>query len=787
MERVNIFAPQTLARDFTAGIVVFLVALPLCLGIALASGAPLFSGLLAGIVGGIVIGAFSGSHTSVSGPAAGLTAIVATQIGALGSFEAFLLAVVVGGVIQIGLGLAKAGFLAAFFPTSVIKGLLAAIGIILILKQLPYVLGHQSFEPGPEHRELEGDLSYNQPGHENPFLSLLELLEGEYHYGPLLIGLFSIAFLVSWDKIKTLKTSLVPAPLLVVLMGVGGTLIFNRVGGIWGVGEEQHVQVPVAESIGEFVGFLTLPDFAQLLSFAGVWAIMGAGLTIAVVASLETLLNCEAVDNLDPKKRSTPANRELLAQGIGNVTCGLIGGLPVTSVVVRGSVSVGAGAQTKLSAMVHGWLLLGFVMLLPQYLNMIPLSCLAAILMVTGFKLASPKLMRQMWHEGKSQFLPFIITVIAIVMTDLLIGILIGLGVALAFILYSNYRRSIHRVSEKHICGEILRIELPNQVSFLNRPALERVLRSVPEGGHVLLDATHTDYIDPDVLHLIRDFKDNVSQLQGCHVSLRGFRSEYKLEDQIQFVDFTTRELQRDLTPAKVVTLLKEGNERFRKDQRLARDWRQARETANGQFPMAVIVSCMDSRLSTETIFDLGIGDVLNICLAGNSIDGTNAIASAEYGCAISGTRLILVLGHTNSSVIRAIVEASTCTDEEVADRWGTHFKNVVENIRPSIDEEIAQRFDELSAEEQEQFVDEVSLKHVKRSIMLLMEESDTIRLLVDSAKLGIAGAMYDLRDGRITFPPECTIGFKLPTLPQTVDHRPQELYASPYDTVESA
>jgi len=780
MERTNMLAPKTIARDFTAGIVVFLVALPLCLGIALASGAPLFSGLLAGIVGGIIIGALSGSHSSVSGPAAGLTAIVATQIAGLGSFEAFLLAVVVAGVIQIGLGLAKAGFLAAFFPTSVIKGLLAAIGVILILKQLPYVLGHQSFDK--QHHELAGDLSYNQPGHENPFLSLMELFDGEYHIGPLLIGLISIAFLVGWDKVKFLKSSLVPAPLLVVLFGIGGTMFFNQMGDLWAVGGKQLVDVPVTGSVGAFLGQLTMPDFSQILNIS----VLIAGVTIAVVASLETLLNCEAVDNLDPKKRSTPANRELLAQGIGNVTCGLIGGLPVTSVVVRGSVNIGAGAQTKLSAMFHGWLLLGFVMLLPQYLNMIPLSCLAAILMVTGFKLASPKLMRQMADEGRSQFLPFIITVIAIVMTDLLVGILIGLGVALTFILYSNYRRSIHRVSEKHIGGEILRIELPNQVSFLNRPALERVLRSVPEGGHVLLDATHTDYIDPDVLHLIRDFKDNVSQLQGCHVSLRGFRSEYKLEDHIQFVDFTTRELQRDLTPAKVVTLLKEGNERFRKDQRLARDWRQARETANGQFPMAVIVSCMDSRLPTETIFDLGIGDVLNICLAGNAIHGPNAIASAEYGCAISGTRLILVLGHTNSSVMRAIVEASICDDEEIADRWGAHFRHVVDNIRPSIDEEIAQRFHELSPEEQERFVDDVSLKHTKRSILLLMEESETIRRLVESGKLGIAGAMYDLRDGRITFPPECAIGFELPQLPVTVDHRPQKLFASPYDTVDS-
>ncbi len=497
----------------------------------------------------------SGSHTSVSGPAAGLTAIVAVQISILGSFESFLMAVVIAGVIQIALGAARAGIIAAFFPTSVIKGLLAAIGVILILKQLPYVLGHQSFTK--EHVEIEGDLTYNQPGHENPFMSLLELLDGEYHLGPLLIGLVSIAFLIMWDKIAALKKSPIPAPLIVVVLGILAAYGFNSLGGMFSIGAKQHVQVPVAQDLASFIGFLTLPDFSALKSPA---VYIGA-FTIAIVASLETLLNLEAVDKIDPKRRESPANRELIAQGIGNMIAGSIGGLPMTSVIVRSSVNINAGGQTKLSAIIHGFFLLGFVCFIPNLLNMIPLSCLAAILMVTGFKLASPKLVQQLYSEGRYQFLPFVITVIAIVMTDLLIGILIGLGVALTFILYSNYRRPVRRVLEKHIGGDVLHIELANQVSFLNRAALERTLRSVKAGSHVLLDARQTDYIDPDILSLIRDFKENISTAHGVRVSLRGFRPKYHLQDDFQFVDYSTRELREKLDPQMyVVYCWKETN-----------------------------------------------------------------------------------------------------------------------------------------------------------------------------------------------------------------------------------
>jgi carbonic anhydrase/SulP family sulfate permease len=620
-------APGIIVRDLTAGISVFLVALPLCLGIALSSEVPsLFSGLVAGIVGGILVGFLSGSHTSVTGPAAGLSAVVAYQVGALG-FESFLLAVMVAGFVQLLLGIARAGFLAAFFPSSVIKGLLAAIGVLLILKQIPHVVGHDT--------DPQGDMSFNQPDHENTFSEFLAMIE-DLHPGAAFIGLASIALLVIWDRSKMLKASNVPAPLIVVVLGFCVNLLFDYLGAPWDIESSHLVKVPVATSLPEFLDFFQRPDFSQ-------WrnpAIYTAGLTLATVASLETLLNVEAVDKLDPRQRVSPPSRELVAQGIGNMVAGFLGGIPMTAVIVRGSVNINAGGQTKLSAIFHGVLLLLSVMFLPTFLNQIPLSCLGAILLVTGIKLASPALVKQMWDGGRYQFLPFAVTLVAIVMTDLLKGILIGLAVSTSFILYSNLRRPVRRIVEKHIGGEVLRIELANQVSFFNRAALEKILRAVPRGGHVLLDAANTHYIDPDILDLIRDFREKIAPAHGVQVSLRGFRHKYLLQDEIQYVDYSTRELQEQLTSAQVLQLLKEGNERFRTGHRLTRDLgRQLDETAKGQHPLAVILSCIDSRTPAEIIFDLGLGDIFSVRVAGN-VASPKILGSIEYGCAVAGAKL---------------------------------------------------------------------------------------------------------------------------------------------------
>ncbi len=419
------YSVSTLSSDLPAGLVVFLVALPLCLGVALASDAPLFSGVLAGIIGGLVVGSLSGSHTSVSGPAAGLTAVIAAQIALLGSFEALLLAVLIAGIIQIVLGIIRAGSIAVFVPASVIKGLLAAIGLILILKQIPHLFGHDA--------DPEGEMSFMQKDQENTFSELIELF---YHIQPsaLIIGLTCLLLLITWERSQWLRKSLIPGPLAAVLVGMGLNLFTRHWGGMWLIEPSHLVQVPESENIAGFLGFLTMPDFSAIADSR----VYVAGLTIAIVASLETLLNVEAVDKLDPQKRTTPTNRELVAQGVGNVIGGLIGALPVTSVIVRSSVNISSGGKTKVSSVFHGMLLLVSVMLFPNILNMIPLSALAAVLIVTGFKLAKPSLFKQMWREGPNQFLPFVVTVGAIVFTDLLTGILVGLAFSILFILRSN-------------------------------------------------------------------------------------------------------------------------------------------------------------------------------------------------------------------------------------------------------------------------------------------------------------------------------------------------------------
>lgn len=619
----------TLPRDITASIAVFLVALPLCLGIALASNAPLFSGIISGIIGGIAVGVLSGSHKSVSGPAAGLTAIVAAQIAALGGFEPFLAAVAIAGVMQILMGTFRLGFIAAFFPTSVIKGLLAAIGLILILKQIPHVLGHDA--------DAEGEMSFQQPDSQNTFSELLATAS-DILPGATLIGLLSILLLIGWDKVKALKKLPVPPALVVVLFGVGVNLLLRRLGHAWEIKASHLVQVPVAASLGDFAGFLQTPalsHFANPLVYK-------AAFTVALVASLETLLNLEAVDKIDPDQRQSPPNRELVAQGIGNLMSGLAGGLPMTSVIVRSSVNINAGGRTKLSAILHGLLLIGCVVTVPQWLNEIPLSALAAILIVTGFKLASPKLFREMWKEGRPQFLPFAITIAAIVFTDLLTGVIIGLGISILFILHSNLRRPLRRIVEKHAGGDVLRIELANQVSFLNKAALERTIHEVPRGGRVIIDARKTDYIDPDIRDLLSDLRDTTAAAHGIELGFLGLKDHNVSDDDVQFVDFSSLEKRSELTPAGVLGILKAGNERFVEGHSIRRDARPASEPTA---PIAAILSCSDSPLSPDLVFDTAPGEIACVSVAGHAATDITATSLAK-ACSAGAARLLVVLDH---------------------------------------------------------------------------------------------------------------------------------------------
>lgn len=735
----QLYSPANIRRDLLSGTVVFLVALPLCLGIALASNAPMVSGLIAGIVGGLVIGVLSGSHTSVSGPAAGLAAIVVVQLQTLGSFPAFALAVTVAGVLQLLLGVARAGFLAAFFPTSVIRGLLSAIGILLILKQAPHVVGH---DPDPL-----GEMDFSQPDGKNTFTELLATLF-DVHAGAALVGLSSIAILVLWEKVKALKNTGIPAPLIVVGLGLGlGALLQGR-GPTLEIGAGHLVQMPRFDSLGDLSRVLDFPDFSQLLNPQ----IYLAAITIAIVASLETLLNLEAVDKIDPQQRNSPPNRELFAQGAGNVVSGLLGGLPVTSVVVRGSVNVGTGNKTRLSAIFHGVLLVLSVLFFADFLNRIPLACLAAILLVTGFKLASPNLFRTMWSAGRTQFLPFIATILAIVFIDLLVGVIVGLVVSITFILYSNFRRPIRKVLEHHLGEDVLRIQLANQVSFFSRPALEKSLESIPTGGHVLIDARETDYIDPDVLDLLKEFRDKVAPARSVDVSLVGFKDQYDvLADQIQFVDYTSRDLRSKIEPSRILEMLKQGNERFLLGKRIERDlMRQVEATAPGQAPLAVILSCIDSRTPAELVFDLGIGDIFSVRIAGNVARG-KILGSMEYGCKVAGAKLLVVMGHTSCGAVTAAVDLHQLGQRASEATGCSNLDNLISEIQPSIDESRLVPLD-APQEERRKACDHVSRLNVLHTMARARELSPTLTQLLESEAILMVGALYDVSSGAVSF-----------------------------------
>ena len=505
--------------DLLSGMVVFLVALPLCLGIAIASGAPPFAGIIAGVIGGIIVGYLSGSNVSVSGPAAGLIAIILVAITDLG-YETFLVAVVIAGIIQLSLGLVKAGTISSFFPTSVIEGMLVAIGIIIIKKEIPHAIGYD--------KAHEGDWFALEKGSETGFFTEIINSINYAHLGAIIITVVSLCILVAFNKITFLKKiKAIPGALIVVVVGIIINELFKATGSELIITQDHLVTLPTASSFGEFFNQFTTPDFSGFTQ-TKVWVI---GVTIAIVASIETLLCLEAGDKMDPLKRFSSANTELKAQGIGNILSGLIGGLPMTSVIVRTSANVNAGARSKLSAIAHGLFLLLAVVVIPGLLNKIPMACLAAILIMIGLRLASPKVFRHMWHTGKHQFIPFIVTVVAIVFTDLLKGVGVGLAVSVIFILRGNMKLAYFFKKEKHHKGETIHIDLAQEVSFLNKAAIKQTLAHLPANSKVVINAANTVYIDFDVLELIRDFLNFGSRDKNIDVTLLNFKKAYKMED----------------------------------------------------------------------------------------------------------------------------------------------------------------------------------------------------------------------------------------------------------------
>ena len=744
MEHDQSLASKPSFRDIVGGLVVFLVAVPLCLGIAHASGAPIISGLITGIIAGIVVGSLSGSHVSVSGPAAGLTAVVLAQLEALGSYEAFLLALFLSGGFQILFGAIKAGTLANYFPTSVVKGLLAAIGVILILKQIPHLVGHDP--------DYEGDMSFFQEDGLNTFSELLAITE-QFLPGAALIGISCLVLLIAWQK-SPLQKTIFPAPLAAILLGVGINEIFRFTDSAMLVqGTDHMVNVPIFNSFAELKTKLPSPDFS---AWSNPRIYVGA-LTIALVASLETLLNLEATDQLDTYKRSSSPNRELLAQGVGNTLSGLVGGMPMTSVIVRSSVNVQVGSTSKLSAIFHGFLLLISVALFPQILNRIPLAALAAILLMIGYKLAKPSVFKEMKKHGISQFAPFLITLLAIVFTDLLIGVVIGLISSVFFILKSNTQRGFHKIEEQHMQGPVLRLVLASQVSFLNRAQFARTFdEELKEGDQVIIDARTTDYIDPDIIERIHQFVHEQAPERGITVTTIGLKEHYDTEDHVQHINISSRDLQENMTPKDVLKLLEDGNKRFVSGDRIYRDLaRQVDATSDGQHPLAVVLSCIDSRVAAELVFDLGLGDIFSTRVAGN-VAAEKVLASMEYACQAAGSKLIVVLGHTRCGAVGATCdllvhkEAGVSIEQASIDTGMHNLQALTTRIGPAV-EQAMREFDHPE-EVTPALVDCAARHNVENVLALIQTRSPGLSAMLERGEILLVGGMYDVKTGKVDF-----------------------------------
>lgn len=510
MKKVSFFAD--LKQNLPSGLVVFLVALPLCLGIALASGAPPLSGIIAGIVGGLVIGFLSNSHISVSGPAAGLAAIVLAGIADLGSFELFLVAGIIAGLIQLVLGFLRAGSISNYFPNNVIEGMLAGIGVIIILKQIPHAVGYD--------KDFEGNQRIFDGFNLQEYFTNLS---GAISPGAIIITLISLAILIIWDKVHVLKRiKMLPGALVAVAVGILLNEVFK--GSSLEIAKEHLVNLPVPQSAEDFKKLITFPDFNGFLD-SKVW-ILGA--TIAVVASIETLLCIEASDRMDVHKRITDTNLELKAQGIGNLISSFIGGLPMTSVVVRSSANANAGATNKSSAIIHGVFMLICVLTIPFLLNKIPLATLAAVLLVVGYKLASPSKLTHFWKKGIYQFLPFIATLIAVVALDLLKGVALGIGFSIFYLLQGNMKRAYYFSKKELEDADEVRINLAEEVSFLNKAAIKKTLKNIESNSTVIISASKTSYISDDIIEMIEDFANVRAVEENIDVRLEGFKTSYK-------------------------------------------------------------------------------------------------------------------------------------------------------------------------------------------------------------------------------------------------------------------
>ncbi|MEE9355827.1 MAG: carbonic anhydrase family protein [Methylococcaceae bacterium] len=725
-KRDKSYTINSLRHDLPASTAVFLIALPLCLGIALASGAPLFSGLIAGIIGGIVVGRLSNSALGVSGPAAGLVIIVSKAIAELG-YEAFLLAVSLAGIIQVIMGLLNAGIVGFYFPSAVINGLLSGIGIILFLKQIPHAFGYD--------RDYEGDISFFQSDHYTTLTELGHMVDF-ISPGAIFISLISLGVLWLWETDwfnKFWLSKWIHGALATVITGVVLNQLFINQYPQWALSSNHLVTLPVAENLTELLNFFTLPDFTQL-SNPDIYII---AVTMAIISSLETLLSVEATDKLDPYKRITPKNRELKAQGLGNFCSGLIGGLPITQVVVRSSANIQYGGRTKMSAIMHGVLLLMAGLLIPELLNKIPLASLAAILLVVGYKLAKPSLFKRLYQVGVYHFIPFLATILGMVFTDMLTGIAIGMGFALFFILLENLKVGFY-LHRQHKANKTI-IRLSESVTFLNKANIFQLLDELPNGSSMVIDATDSKYIDYDIYEIIQNFRVEAKRKKIKLViqNLRGFG----VLPPVNRVLPVSKESQQTLTPMDILETLKAGNARFVNNLKSHRNFlEQVDESIDGQFPVAIILSCIDSRTSSELIFDQGLGDIFSVRVAGNIIND-DILGSMEFACKLAGSKIIVVLGHSHCGAIKG-----ACNDVKL-----DHLTGLLKKIQPAIKSVEKGHFARIS--HQDSILEEqVAERNVEIMVEQIKERSQLLRSMAIAGEIGVIGAMHDIETGEVSF-----------------------------------
>ncbi|TGK01211.1 sulfate permease [Leptospira langatensis] len=709
--------------DLPASISVFLVAIPLCLGIAHASGAPLFSGIIGGFIGGILVGALSKSPLSVSGPTASLTAIVLSGIRDLGSFEIFLLALLIAGMVQVLLGILKAGALSAYLPSATVMGMSVAIGLILIIKQLPHLIGYDIEEFGVEEFDLTREdinETYHDPheGREtNSFTVLLHSIPN-LRMNVFLIGAFSLVSFFVWDRFFAKKFQFLPASLIAIAVGTSANLFLGDLlpGGT--LSQDHLVTLPVFQNSSDLFGQLDFPNFSAW-DLAGVWTL---ALTIAFASSLESLLSIEVVDKLDGENRKTPMSRELVAQGFGNMACGLLGGIPVTSVVVRGSVNAASGARSKTSAVLHGVWIGTSVLLFPKFMNTIPLASLAAILVVTGFKLCKPALFKTMLHKGYSHFLPFLVTVLTTIFTNVLIGTFCGILASLVFMLYEDHRTAVVRVENY---GKFRRIVLGENLGFFHKAKIKSVLESQPSGITLEIDGTRTLHLDLDIRELIHEFR-NSAYRKGIKVILGGIPN---MQNDIE-------SLKKEMSES--YQKLLSNNETWVKEMTDVDPEFFARH-AEGQTPQVLFIGCSDSRVPVNVITKTNPGEIFVTRNIANvvSVDDMSLFSVVQYAIEVLNVKHIVVCGHTGCGGVRAALKGQATG---LIDNWITHIKDVYLKHR-----------EELDALPEEKREDRMIQLNVAEQVVNLYKTGMIQNALAKYGFPEIHGWVYDIRTGQIS------------------------------------